>query len=103
MSHVIKLVNIILVDLLPAGTFSRHTDEQRKRLEGAALTNLKSERDFGSYDYSMKKRPNATIHYHSSILLIKAHRVGVMRWLQNLPLRERRQYMRKVCQIFAMP
>ena len=57
MSHDIKLANIILVDLLPAGTFSRHTDEQRKRLEGAALANLKSERDFGSYDYSMKKRP----------------------------------------------
>ena len=55
---------------LPADA-SLLTDE---RLKGAPATNLIVERNFGSFDASLKRRPNARLRYHSSIICMKKHR-----------------------------
>ena len=56
------------------------TTVMKDRLVGSGFTNLTSERNFGSLDSSMTRRPNAGLHYHSTLLLFKSNKCVI--WAQ---------------------
>ena len=72
---------------------TRFTQSEKKKLGGAGTTNLISERHFGYLDASQKKRPSATLHYHSTVLLLTANRKRLMNWLKAMSFKERKQVM----------
>lgn len=60
-----------LADFL-TGHLSQPTDDSsQSRVSGAPLNNISSERDFGTLDASQQRRRNATLHFHTSLLLLK--------------------------------
>ena len=64
-----------------------------KQIKGAGSTNLVSEYHFGSLDSSQKMRPNASLHFHSAVLLLKCNRKRLVKWLMEMTPAERKQCM----------
>ena len=48
---------------------------------------------FGYLDASQKKGPSATLHYHSTVLLLMANRKRLMKWLKSMSFKKRKQVM----------
>jgi hypothetical protein len=93
LSNVIKIVASAmlsaiekqLADFLPGGKFFQQSDEKEiKRTNFAMVTNLSCEHHFGDLDSSQKRRPNATMHHHSSVQLLKRNRKQLMNWISEM-------------------
>ena len=84
------------MDLLDGGLFTQYDKDQLEGLKGAHKTNLYSERNFGHLDSSIKRRPNATTHFHSSVLLLKSNRVRMINWLKEQPEETRANILKEV-------
>jgi len=73
-----------LVDFLQDGKYSTQPSEtELLRTRNSHLHNLVCEHNFGDLDSSQKRRPNASMHFHSTIQMLKHHRIGLMKWLEN--------------------
>ena len=73
-----------LCDFLKEGKFSSAPKENDARSTSKShLTNLASERHFGSLDASQHRRRNASLHYHSSIIMIKASHKQMLEWIKR--------------------
>jgi len=90
-----KAVDNQLSAFLPGGEIASKSPDDLKRLGGSGLTNLVSERNFGSLDASQKRRRHATLHYHSTILLLKTSRTRMIDWLMSKPAKERKELLQK--------
>ena len=74
-----------LVDFLPSGKYSGPADPvELDRTGFAHVTNLGCEHHFGDLDSSQRRRPNASLHHHSSIQLLKRNRQGIQDWISKL-------------------
>ena len=73
MRIMIKAISEELLNTLKAQLkdFLEATDGQNVK---APLTNLSSERHFGHLDSSQRRRPHCSLHYHSSVILLKQTR-----------------------------
>ena len=84
-----------LTDFLPEGQYSKEANkDDLKRTSFAHVTNLGCEHHFGDLDSSQKRRPNASMHHHSSIQLLKRNRSSMMQWLQDMPTNRRSELMK---------
>jgi hypothetical protein len=63
---------------------------EKERTKGAHHTNMSCERYFGTLDSSMSRRKNATLHYHSTILLMKACRTRFPSWMREKSIEEQK-------------
>ena len=72
------------------GYYDNLSIESKMRIKGGGTENLRSERSFGSLDSSMRRRPNATLHYHSIIVLLRINRISFREWFHNMPLNVRK-------------
>ena len=80
-----------LVDFLPGGKFGEAPQKtELARTSFAHVTNLGCEHYFGDLDSSQKRRPNASMHHHSSVQLLKRNRVPLIKWLERMPSNQRR-------------
>ena len=70
-----------LLDFLQDGIYSNPVTEEEKKSTHSTLTNLSCERNFGSLDSSQQKLRNATLHYHTSVLLLKAQGKNMLQWI----------------------
>ena len=77
-------VNLQLSSFLPGGKYGCLQEEKEvQRTKGSGLNNLSSERCFGSLDASMSKRRHASLHYHSSMNMLKTSRGRFQNWLAS--------------------
>ena len=64
-----------LSDFLPNGKYSEEPSEElHESMKHCKITNLISEYEFGDLDFSQYKRRHASLHYHSSIQMIKRNK-----------------------------
>ncbi|KAL3871321.1 hypothetical protein ACJMK2_039328 [Sinanodonta woodiana] len=74
-----------LADFLPGGQYSEAADPKTMmRTRFAQVTNLGCEHHFGDLDSSQKPRPNASLHHHSSIQLLKRNRLRMKEWYESM-------------------
>ena len=72
-----------LVDFLPGGKFGETcSSEQRAAMQHCKLTNLVSENEFGDLDFSQFRRRHASLHFHSSIQIVKQNKT-ISYWLSS--------------------
>ena len=76
-----KTIEKQLIDFLPGGEYYKPVNMEKT--DFAHVTNLACEHHFGDLDSSQRRRPNATLHYHSNIHIIKRNRENISRWLSN--------------------
>ena len=78
-----------MAEFLPGGTYSSSfSSEDVSSTAGSSLTNLTCERQFGSLDFSLKRRRHASLHYHTTHLLLKSNLSSLSDWLQSKDLVE---------------
>ena len=70
-----------LIDFLVDGVYANCPTEEEKNSTHSTLTNLSYERNFGTLDSSQQRRKNATFHYHTAVLLLKAQGKNMLKWL----------------------
>ncbi|XP_076308437.1 uncharacterized protein LOC143223841 [Tachypleus tridentatus] len=81
----IKTVQMQLKDFLSRGCYGNLPSTQL--LEYTTFshkTNLACEHHFGSLDSSMKRRPNCTLHHHSTLHLLKRNHTAIKTWFTGL-------------------
>lgn len=72
-----------LCDFLPGGKYGcAPSADELQRTAKSDVTNLPCERHFGLYDSSASRRRNATLHYHSSLLMLKSHGTKLLSFLR---------------------
>ena len=72
-----------LNDFLPGGKFGETcSSEQRAAMQHCKLTNLVSENEFGDLDFSQFRRRHASLHFHSSIQIVKRNKT-ISHWLSS--------------------
>lgn len=84
-----------LSDFLERGKYS-----DPSKLAGssfAPLSNLISERHFGHLDASQKRRPHASLHHHTSVMLLKQTRPKLREWYRSLEEVEKKALRTKAC------
>ena len=83
----IQTIEKQLVDFLPDGKFGKTNlidPSEFQRTGFSLLTNLPCEHHFGSLDSSMRRRPNASLHHHSSLHLLRQNKKGMLQWLNSM-------------------
>ena len=83
-----------LADFLNGGKYEGE-DAIKTVSESAPLTNLVCERNFGHLDASQKRRPNCSLHNHSSLMLLKQTRKKMREWFYSLSQGERGELWRR--------
>ena len=78
-----------LSDFVDGPYSQRPSEEQAKRTSFAPITNLSCEHHFGDLDSSQRRRPNASLHHHSTVQLLKRNRTNIVEWLEHLPETQR--------------
>ncbi|XP_033096403.1 uncharacterized protein LOC117100720 [Anneissia japonica] len=74
-----------LENFLPGGVYgSAPDDDLRKQMKHCKLTNLVSEYEFGDLDFSQFRRRHASMHFHSSIQMVKRNKT-ISDWLSSKP------------------
>ena len=64
-----------LVDHLDGGKYSKNPDQQLlQNICHAKITNIPAENLFGELDYAIKRKRNASLFHHSSIIMLKRNR-----------------------------
>ena len=90
MKGFLKCIENQLKDFLPGGIYSRPPAlVEVVRTKGSGADNLTSERHFGTLDASQKRRRHATLHFHTTSLMLKACGKDVSEWLSSLPANDR--------------
>ena len=84
-----------LSDFLAGGKYSDRDDTGVRATEGSGLNNMVSERNFGTLDASQKRRRHASLHFHSTIMLLKANRKILFPWIMAEPGKEIRKLLLK--------
>ena len=96
MTGFIKVTEKQLGDFLPGGKFGDEPSEElRCKMKSCKLTNLVSEYEFGDLDFSQFRRRHASLHFHSSIQMVKRNRT-ISKWLSSKPLHEQGSLL-KIC------
>lgn len=87
-----RTMDVQLVDFLDGGIHSQEPDAKEvARTSFSGVDNLPCERHLGSLDASQRRRPNASLHHHSTVELIKQNRTAVICWIKNKsPLDQRK-------------
>ena len=89
-----KCIEKQLADFLEDGIYSVNpSDKDLENTANSGTNNLACERHFGYLDSSQNRRRNASLHYHSSILMLKSHGIEMIEWLNK---REDRKNLWKV-------
>lgn len=86
----VKTIQKQLSDFLEGGAYG--TQAVGDMLTSTAFLpkhNLASEHNFGDLDSSQKKRPNYTMHHHSTVHMLKRNRGPLKKWYQRLTLGEK--------------
>ena len=79
-----------LVDFLPGGCYSAPASkEDLDRTSFAHKTNLTCEHHFGDLDSSQRRRPNCTMHHHSTLQLLKRNSKNINEWYSEMLAEER--------------
>lgn len=81
-----KVMDRQLADFLSGkdGIYSTEASENdKKRTSHAKITNIPAENLFGDLDYSIKRKHNATVYHHSSIVMLKRNKT--VHWLKKKP------------------
>lgn len=92
----LKCVEKQLADFMPEGQYAKEPSEKDlKRTSFAHSTNLGCEHHFGDLDSSQKRRPNATMHHHTTVQLLKRNRKSLINWLSDMPPQSRSNLMKK--------
>ncbi|XP_053381945.1 uncharacterized protein LOC128549357 [Mercenaria mercenaria] len=95
----LKCIEKQLIDFLPGGQFSeKPCQEDLRRTSYAHSTNLGCEHHFGDLDSSQKRRPNASMHHHSTVQLLKRNRKPMIGWLAEMSESERQVVLKKARQ-----
>ena len=88
------MVNTIkkqLVDFLPGGLYGNPASEDV--IASTAFipkTNLSCEHHFGDLDSSQRRRPNCTMHHHSTVQMMKRNRVPMKMWYSKMSAEEKK-------------
>ena len=69
--------------------------EKPSTVDKAPLTNLLCERNFGYLDEGMRKRPNCSLHFMSSVILLRQTRKRLRQWLMEEMSDEERNCLMK--------
>ncbi|GFS00091.1 hypothetical protein ElyMa_004545100 [Elysia marginata] len=88
-------MKVHLADFLENGKYFSPTSIQDIG-EKTPLTNLVCERNFGDLDAIQRRRPNSSLHHHSSVMLLKQTRCHMREWFLELSPRERHGLWRTV-------
>ncbi|KAH3697969.1 hypothetical protein DPMN_085482 [Dreissena polymorpha] len=89
-SGMVRCIDKQLVDFLPGGQFgAMPSEEDLDHTKFAHSTNLSCEHHFGDLDSSQRRRPNASLHHHSSVQMIKRSRVNLMNWFDKMSSNDR--------------
>ncbi|KAH3725876.1 hypothetical protein DPMN_051729 [Dreissena polymorpha] len=82
----IKTICKQLADFLTGVFFGEKPDDQTlSQTKFAHVTNLACEHHFGDLDSSQKRRPNASLHHHLSVQMLKRSRIKLKDWYNALP------------------
>ncbi|XP_033123577.1 uncharacterized protein LOC117122178 [Anneissia japonica] len=82
-----------LNDFVEGGEFSvEPSTELREKMKSCKLTNLVSEFEFGDLDFSLFKRRNASLFFHTNIQMLKKNRT-ISKWLKSKPPKEQVSYL----------
>ncbi|KAH3841848.1 hypothetical protein DPMN_115329, partial [Dreissena polymorpha] len=86
----VRCIDKQLVDFLPGGQFgAMPSEEDLDHTKFAHSTNLSCEHHFGDLDSSQRRRPNVSLHHHSSVQIIKQSRVNLMNWFDKMSSNDR--------------
>jgi len=82
-----------LVDHLDGGKYSKNPDQQLlQNTCHAKITNIPAENLFGELDYAIKRKRNASLFHHSSIIMLKRNRT--LQWLKHKSKDAKREIMK---------
>lgn len=85
----LQVIEKQLNEFLAEGKYGMEpSPEMRERTSNAKLTNIQSENLFGDLDFSIRRKRNATLHHHSSIIMLK--RNNTVKWLQQKSITARK-------------
>ena len=86
-----KTIEMQLKDFLPGGKYeSQQSEDSIKRTSFAHLTNLACEHHFGDLDASQRRRPNCSLHHHSTLQILKRNRKAVNEWYSTMDTASRK-------------
>ncbi|KAL3841604.1 hypothetical protein ACJMK2_011001 [Sinanodonta woodiana] len=92
----LRTVEKQLVDFLPGGKYSKAPSKaDLERTSFSHSTNLGCEHHFGDLDSSQKRRPNASMHHHTTVQLLKRNRKSLIHWLSDMPSNKKEEIMKK--------
>ena len=96
MGGFIKVIEKQLEDFLPTGKYGKEpSQEMRKKMESCKLTNLVSEFEFGDLDFSQYRRRHASMHFHSSVQMLKRNKT-ISKWLSSKSSSDQEKLL-KIC------
>lgn len=95
----LKCMENQLKDFLQGGIYScPPAPVEVVRTKGSGTDNLTSERHFGTLDSNQKRCRHASLHYHTTSLMLKACGQDVSKWLSTLRAGDRNWLWRKAKQ-----
>lgn len=90
----LSVVKRQLSDHLSGGIYGSEPDcELKNKTRHSKLTNIPAENLFGDLDFSIKRKPNATLRHHSSISMLKRNKT--VKWLKTKTEQSRKCLMEK--------
>jgi aubergine-like protein len=95
MAGFVEVTQRQLKDFLPGGDFGQEVSEElRETMKYCKLTNLLSEHEFGDLDFSQFRRRNASMHFHSTIQMVKRNKT-ISNWLSSKSPGEQSELLNK--------
>ena len=86
---IVRTIRKQLTDFLPGGTYSQTpSEEELKRTSFAHKTNLSCEHHFGDLDSSQRRRPNCSMHHHSTVQMLKRNAQNIKTWYSGMKAEE---------------
>ena len=81
----VKTIKTQLKDFLPEGKYAHPpSDKDLSRTSFAHKTNLSCEHHFGDLDSSQRRRPNCTMHHHSTVQMLKRNASSIKTWISGM-------------------
>jgi BioD-like phosphotransacetylase family protein len=93
-----EVVEKQLNDFILEGKYSTEPSvEFKDKTKHSKLTNIQAENLFGDLDYSMKRKPKATLRHHSAIIMLKRNKP--LQWINKKSRGKKThfQYGKKKC------
>ncbi|RUS87409.1 hypothetical protein EGW08_004863 [Elysia chlorotica] len=95
-NSILNVLNKQMSSMLKGGKYgSKQGAQSLCSASFAPLTNLACERNFGELDASQRRRPSASLHHHTSIIMLKQGRKTLRKYCFGLTAKRRRELWSK--------